>query len=364
MLFLKPFKQGLHCALLACVWVISGKAQTQSPAVAPAQAAPAAQATAATNNPATSSSTPTQSPAAGPIIPGISTQPVSQIGPPTSPANQPITASAGLQISSGDLLDVSVYGVPDLAQRVRVTSAGEANFPLLGNVHLEGLTIEDAQSTVEKKLVDGGIMKFPHVTIFVAEYASGVSMLGMVQKPGIYPVLGSRRLYDMISAAGGLAPGAGTLVTVTHKQNPMNPTVITLSSDPKLSAQNNIEVKQGDTIDVSKAGVVYVVGEVQRASGLIMDQGQTLSVMKAVALSGGTTRVAALDSAKIIRKDEKGNPVEVPIQLKKMFAGKAPDVQLVAEDILFIPTSAAKNAAVRSMEAALQLVTGVSLRHF
>jgi polysaccharide biosynthesis/export protein len=107
-----------------------------------------------------------------------------------------------------------------------------------------------------------------------------------------------------------------------------------------------------------------VVGEVQRASGLIMDQGQTLSVMKAVALSGGTTRVAALDSAKIIRKDEKGNPVEVPIQLKKMFAGKAPDVQLVAEDILFIPTSAAKNAAVRSMEAALQLVTGVSLRHF
>ncbi len=84
--------------------------------------------------------------------------------------------------------------------------------------------------------------------------------------------------------------------------------------------------------------------------------------MKAVALSGGTTRLAALDKAKIIRKDEKGNPVEVPVQLKQMFAGKTPDVDLVAEDILFVPTSAGKNAAFRSMEAVMQLVTGVSVR--
>jgi polysaccharide export outer membrane protein len=168
----------------------------------------------------------------------------------------------------------------------------------------------------------------------------------------------------MISAAGGLTSGAGRLITVTHHSDPSNPIVITLTSDPKLSAQNNIEIKQGDTVEVSKAGVVYVVGEVAHASGLIMDSGQNLSVMKAVALSGGTTHVAALDSAKIIRKDDKGNPVEVPVELKKMFQGKAPDVDLVAEDILFIPTSAGKNAALRGMETALQLVTGVTLRHF
>ena len=140
-----------------------------------------------------------------------------QVGPPPSPANQQMSTPPGLQVSSGDLLDVSVYGVPDLTQRVRVSNAGDAYFPLLGSVHLEGLTIEDAQSAVEKKLVDGGIMKFPHVTIFVAEYASGVSMLGLVQHPGIYPVLGTRRLFDMISAAGlsifgRLAVLAGTSV--------------------------------------------------------------------------------------------------------------------------------------------------------
>ena len=301
---------------------------------------------------------------AAPIIPGLSNLPPSQAGPPSSPASQQTPPPAGLQISSGDLLDISVYGVPDLAQKIRVSNSGDAYFPLLGSVHVDGLTIEDAQSAIEKRLVDGGIMKNPHVTIFVSEYSSGVSMLGMISKPGIYPLLGTRRLYDMISAAGGVSAGAGRVITVTHRNDPMNPILITLSSDPTLAAQNNIEIKQGDTVDVSKAGVVYVVGEVARPSGLVMDNGQTLSVMKAVALSGGTTRIAALDSAKIIRRDEKGNPTEVPVQLKQMFQGKAADVDLISEDILFIPISAGRNAAIRGMETALQLATGVALRRF
>jgi len=326
-----------------------------------AATAPAAQSTSSQPAPAAD---PSGNKTAAPIIPGLTNLPTSQAGPPQTPSNQPVNPPAGLHISSGDLLDVTVYGVPDLAQKVRVSNSGDGYFPLLGNVHLDGLTIEDAQSAIEKKMVDGGIMKNPHVTVFVSEYSSGVSMLGMLQKPGIYPLLGTRHLYDMISAAGGVAQGAGRLITVTHHDDPMNPITITLSNDPKLSAQNNIEIKQGDTIEVLKAGVVYVVGEVSHASGLIMDSGQNLSVMKAVALSGGTTRVAALDAAKIIRKDDKGNPVEVPVQLKKMFQGKAADVDLVADDILFIPTSAGKNAALRGMETALQLVTGVTLRHF
>lgn len=338
------------CAAQGLSQTTSTPATSQTPSERPA---------ASTGAPANQPST-----AAAPIIPGVSNLPPSQAGPPSTPANQQAPPPPGLQISSGDLLDISVYGVPDLAQKVRVSNSGDANFPLLGSVHVDGLTIEDAQSAIEKKLVDGGIMKSPHVTIFVSEYSSGVSMLGLISRPGIYPLLGTRRLYDMISAAGGLSPGAGRLVTVTRRSDPTNPILITLSSDPKLSAQNNIEIQQGDTVEVSKAGVVYVVGEVARASGLIMDSGQNLSVMKAVALSGGTTRVAALDSAKIIRKDDKGNPTEVPVQLKKMFQGKAPDVELISEDILFIPTSAGKNAALRGMETALQLATGVTLRRF
>src|SRR6266404_3519719 len=146
-------------------------------------------------------------------------------GTPVTPDSQQAPPPAGLQISSGDLLDIGVYGVPDLTQKVRVSNSGDAYFPLLGSVHLDGLTIEDAQSAIEKKFVDGGIMKNPHVTIFVSEYSSGMSMLGLIQRPGIYPLLGTRRLYDMISAAGGLSPGAGRLITITHRSDPMNPTL-------------------------------------------------------------------------------------------------------------------------------------------
>src|SRR5437588_2183634 len=216
MLFFHTLKRGFGCALLL---LTAASAQTPAATPAPPQTGSVnAGATSTSSSPVTTA----PAPAVAPQIPGATIQTPSQAGPPQNPANQPITAPPGVQISSGDLLDVSVYGVPDLTQRVRVSNGGDAYFPLLGSVHLDGLTIEGAQSAVEKKLVDGGIMKFPHVTIFVAEYASGVSMLGLVQKPGIYPVLGSRRLYDMISAAGGLAAGAGQVVVVTHKENPMN----------------------------------------------------------------------------------------------------------------------------------------------
>ena len=360
--FRKSWRIG-SCVLAVCM--AQGFAQTPTaPATTDQPATSSGKSASQASTAAASTTSGAENKTTAPIIPGLTNLPTSQTGPPSTPDSQHASPPAGLQISSGDLIDINVYGAPDLTQKIRVSNSGDAYFPLLGSVHVDGLTVEDAQSAIEKKLVDGGIMKNPHVTIFVSEYSSGVSMLGLIQRPGIYPLLGTRRLYDMISAAGGLSPGAGQLVTITHRGDPMNPTLITLTSDPKLSAQNNIEIKQGDTVEVSKAGVVYVVGEVARASGLVMDNGQNLSVMKAVALSGGTTRLAALDSAKIIRKDEKGNPTEVPVQLKQMFQGKAADVQLVAEDILFIPTSAGKNAALRGMETALQLATGVALRRF
>jgi polysaccharide biosynthesis/export protein len=267
-------------------------------------------------------------------------------------------------ISSGDMLDIGFYGVPELSQKVRVSNGGDAYLALIGYVHLNGTTIEDSQALIEKRYVDGGFLKNPHVTILVTEYASGISLLGEVQRPGIYPVLGQRRLFDIISAAGGLRDTAGRTAVITHRDAPSTPIVVHISDDPMESAQSNLEVHQGDTINIPKAPVVYVVGEVSRPSGFAVDNGQTLTVMRAVALAGGTTRIAALDRAKIIRKDDKGAPHEIPVELKKIMQAKADDVLLQPDDIFFIPTSAAKNAATRTMESILQVVTGVGVRHF
>ncbi|HKC70185.1 MAG TPA: hypothetical protein VKB60_01120, partial [Terriglobales bacterium] len=118
------------------------------------------------------------------------------------------------------------------------------------------------------------------------------------------------------------------------------------------------QVLPGDTVVVSKAGIVYVVGDVHHPTGVIMDNGGTLTVLQAVAMAEGVNNTAALNKSKVIRKTSDGQK-EIPIELKKIMSAKTPDVNLVAGDIVFIPSSAAKSAAARSLDAAVRLATGV-----
>ena len=109
-----------------------------------------------------------------------------------------------LRLGTGDLIEVSVYNVPDLSTKTRVGSAGDIYLPLVDYVHVAGLTINEAEAVIEKRLDQGGFVKNPHVHLFVDEYTSaGASVLGEVARPGVYPVLGDQRLFDLISAAGG-----------------------------------------------------------------------------------------------------------------------------------------------------------------
>lgn len=269
----------------------------------------------------------------------------------------------GLKIGPGDMLDVSVYNVPELSQKVRVSAAGDAYLALIGYVHLDGLTADQAQALIEQKLVDGAFLKSPHVTVYVADYTNqGVSVMGEIAHPGIYPVTGERRLMDLIAAAGGLTPRAGRVVYITHRDHPKDPITVALNGDA-TDAKSNVDILPGDTVMFSKAGVVYVVGDVGHASGFIMDNNESLTVLQAIALAGGTNRTAKLDGAQIIRKTPKG-PEQIPIPLKKILSAKAKDMPLQADDVLFVPSSAAKSFMGRSMEAILQITTGLALRGF
>src|ERR1017187_1332700 len=164
-------------------------------------------------------------------------------------------------VSSGDLLEVSVYGVPDLTQKTRVNSDGDINLPLVNSVHVGGLHLEDAQSKIEQALREGNYVKNPHVTLLVTEYGSGAEVMGEVARPGIYPVLGSRRLFDILSAAGGTTSTAGRTVVIANRANHTQRTVL-LTNDPQKIMDADVFVYQGETIFVAHAGVIYVVGEV------------------------------------------------------------------------------------------------------
>lgn len=285
--------------------------------------------------------------------------------PPDAPlsssnANSYSASPASLRLAPGDLLEVSVYNLPELATKARVSGTGDVYLPLVNYVHVAGLTSEEAQNVIQSRLSDGGFVKNPHVSVLVDHYnAGGVSVMGEVAHPGVYPTLGQERLFDLFSAAGGLTEKAGSSVTITHRDNPDQPITVALARNLSDHPQSNIAVFPGDTVIVRRADVVYVVGDVGHPSGFLMDRGR-ITVLQAIALAGGTGHTAKLSAARIIRKGPAGM-TETPLQLKKILEAKAPDLTMQPDDILFIPTSATKALAGRTLEAALQAATAVSI---
>lgn len=290
----------------------------------------------------------------------------------TAPGQPAVTASSALQappkhargklrIGTGDLLEVSVYGVSDFKQDARVSDSGDIVLPLVGTVNVGGLPVEEAQATVAKALVGGGYFRDPHVTVLIKDYASqGISVMGEVTRPGVYPAVSTRRLFDVVSLAGGFTPKAGRLITITHRDAPDQPVNVQVTNDPAKSMASNVEVYPGDTVVVSKAGIVYVVGDVARPGGFVMENGEKMTVLQAIAMAQGVNRTAAVGSARLIRRST-GKPEEIKLPLKKILAANAEDVDLMAEDILFIPGSLAKNAIRRGMDSAIQIATSVAV---
>jgi polysaccharide export outer membrane protein len=276
---------------------------------------------------------------------------------PNSPATE---TSSHLRLGPGDLLEVGVYNVPELSTKARVGNTGDVYLPLIDYVHVGDLTMEEAQALIQKRLEDGGFVHNAHVTIFLDESASqGVTMIGEVTRPGIYPAIGDRRLYDLISAAGGFTASAGRKISIIRQRTQDGPITVDLPRNLAEDVRDNVEILPGDTITVPKAPIIYVVGDVARPAGFLVDNG-SLTVLQALALAGGTNHTAKMGSVAIIRKTPAGM-TETKVPLKKMLEAKAPDINLQGDDILFIPLSGARVAASRGFEAAVSAATGLAI---
>ena len=297
--------------------------------------------------------------------PGENSVPAVRTAQPGTPSANGTAAtdnsSASLvRLGPGDLLEVSVYNVPELSTKARVGTSGDVYLPLIDYVHVSELTVEEAQGLIQKRLEDGGFVRSPHVTIFLDESISqGVTILGEVGKPGIYPAVGDRKLYDLISAAGGFTPSAGRKVSITRLHNPNEPITVNLPRNLADDMQDNIAIQPGDTITVPKAPIIYVVGDVGRPAGLLVDNG-TMSVLQALALAGGTNHTAQMSGVRIIHKGPTGM-TETRVPLKKMLEAKAPDMTLQADDILFVPLSGVRVAAGKGFDAAVSAATGIAI---
>lgn len=265
-------------------------------------------------------------------------------------------------IGPGDMLNVIVFETPELSASVRVNQDGDANLPVLGPVHLAGLNSQEASTALENAFRTRGLLLDPHVTVSETEFASqGATVLGEVRSPGVYPTLGSRRLLDMISLAGGVSNTAGRLVSVIHRGDAQHPVQIALQPTPaSLHAQQNPVVLPGDTVVVAKAGVIYIIGDVLRPGGILVDNNERLSIIEALSLAGGMNKTAALSQTKLVRKLPAGRE-EVDLNLKHILYGKQADVLVSDGDILFVPSSIGKTFLYRGVEAAFGLATSYAL---
>jgi polysaccharide biosynthesis/export protein len=234
-------------------------------------------------------------------------------------------------IAAGDLIKVSVFGVPDLDREVRVSADGMILLPMIGEMRVAGLSTVQARELLERTLVEKGLMRNPQVSVMEKEYATqGVPVSGEVMKPGVYPLLGSRRLLDVISMAGGMTPKAGAEVVLTHRDRPDQPIHFT--------------------------DIVYVVGDVHKPGGFVMENGNNMTVLRAISMAEGINPTASLNHARLIRKTPQGQQ-EIPINLKKILSSEAPDIKLEAEDIIVVPNSAAKSDTRRELESIRQMDT-------
>lgn len=269
-------------------------------------------------------------------------------------------AGSDLLIQSGDLLSINIYGVPEFSRDARVAERGEISLPLIGEVHVAGLTLHAAEALVQKRLVDGGFFTDPQVSIVARESASqGTPVLGEVQRPGIYYLPGKRLLFDALSAAGGTTARAGDKITITHRGEPTQVQTVVLPPNQTLPPEMNVAISPGDTIVVSKAGIVYVTGDVRLPGGFFMENAN-LTILQAIAMAQGANPTAKLDSTILIRTTPEGRQ-EVPIYLSKVMAAKAPDPKLRADDVIFVPRSNAKVGFRRGLDAALQTVVGMAI---
>jgi polysaccharide export outer membrane protein len=276
----------------------------------------------------------------------------------TTQSASPMPAAIG----PGDYLDISEYHTPEFHSAVRVSPAGKVTLPMVDEVQVGGLDEQAAARAVEAALAAKGMLLHPLVSVLVTAYAGqDVSVLGEVARAGVYPYTLHHRLLDVISAASGLAPSAGRLVNVFHRDDPKTPHPVVL--DPggtDTGSDHNPELSPGDTVQVSRAGLVYVIGDVVRPGGFPVDPVQGLTVVQALSLAWGPSQNAATGKALLIR-EEKGGRTMTALNLRRMLHGQEPDQPVLDRDILYVPDSTAKNLWNRTMESAIQSAIGVTI---
>jgi len=244
------------------------------------------------------------------------------------------------RIGAKDLLQITVYELPELNQTVRVSEDGSITLSLLGKIEVAGLTAQE----LEKKLasvLDRQYTKNAHVTVFIKEYQK-VSVIGAVGKPGQYELVGPTTLLYVIAQAGGLTAQAMNEIFVYRKEADGQQSIISVRLDDLASGKQefNVELKPNDVVSIPIDVMlnVFVYGEVKTPGVIPYLSSKRITLLQAVAQAGGPTEWAKKSRVMIKRKDKRtGKEIEIRVNLKNMISGRVSDIVLEEGDVVIVP---------------------------
>jgi polysaccharide biosynthesis/export protein len=280
------------------------------------------------------------------------------------PSTGPTSANGSdYRIGNDDQLDIEVFDIVELKESPRVTGSGMISLKMLGNLQAGGLTPQELERAIEKGYKNKELLNEPHVTVTVRDYASQpVSILGAVRQPNVYQIKGQRNLSGMISMAQGLDANTvgSTIQIIRASKDPSQRETIQIDTadfqrgNPAL----DIPIYANDTIFVQTAESVFVLGEVAQTGEVMLRNGVNISVLKALAKGGGTTKEAKKKAAMIIRVHEDRTRTEIPVDIDRIAQGKADDLEMMPNDILFVPSNKAKAILNQTLQNTIGVVTG------
>jgi polysaccharide biosynthesis/export protein len=290
------------------------------------------------------------------------------------------TRVANYVLGPEDQIIIRAFHVEEVSDKtIQVGGDGYINLPMVGRIKVAGLTVSGLEQGLTERLQ--GFVRDPQVSVFIAEFRSQpVSVVGAVNSPGVVQLRGRKDLVEVIALAGGLKAEAGNTITITRElsrgQIPLASS--TVDSSGKFSVahvnlhdvmtarnpQDNITIETNDVIMIPKAQMLYVVGEVQKPGAYVLNERDSVSVLQAVSLAGGLTQMASAKRAKILHQDtNQSTRTELQANVSKILSGQSPDIDMHADDILFVPSSLSKSAGSKALQTALNMA-GVAVWRF
>ena len=281
--------------------------------------------------------------------------------------------SAEYVIGEGDGLSINVIGggtLNDALATVRVGNGGTIQIPFLGEMKVAGLTAEQLEQEITRRLTERDLLKNPDVLVYISDYkAKPFFVIGEVDNPGEYMMSQELTLMEAILMAGGIDPTADSMAYLYRRRFPAeNEGRITVPADPEHPdaslemikidiaplkvggvPETDILIRKGDTLLIPRAKDlrVFVVGDVRTPGGINIPwpPERTFYVSQAIAQAGGPNRTAKISEGLLVRYREDGSQEQVKVDFMAILRGRQPDVSIKPNDIIYIPSSNAKTMA-------------------